>query len=81
MRLKKANKNIHSTFSKKFSLLISGEFKFTEIIEKYVNLLEVGAIIVVFSSYLEKLHEVSEQLSGLGLFSKIDMMDSFLRFY
>lgn len=58
--MKNVNKNIHSTFSKKFSLLISGEFKFTEIIEKYSNLLEIGAIIVVFSSYLEKLHELAE---------------------
>lgn len=58
--MKNVNKNIHSTVSKKFSLLISGEFKFTEIIEKYTNLLEIGAIIVVFSSYLEKLYELSE---------------------
>lgn len=58
--MKKTKINILSIIYIYNSLLIAGEFKFTEIIEKYLNLIAVGGIIVIFSTYLEKLHEVAE---------------------
>lgn len=58
--MRKTKTNLLSIIYQYNSLLIVGEFKFTEIIEKYLNLIAIGGIIVVFSTYLEKLHEVAE---------------------
>ncbi|CAD8044625.1 unnamed protein product [Paramecium primaurelia] len=81
IKLIKNLEDIEKNQNKYTHLLIAGEFKFTEIIEKYLNLIAVGGIIVIFSTYLEKLHEVAEQLLSSGLCSKIDVLDSFLRYH
>lgn len=60
IKLIKNLEDIEKNENKYTHLLIAGEFKFTEIFEKYLKLVAVGGIIVVFSTYLEKLHEVAE---------------------
>lgn len=70
--------NLNSSFS---HLLIAGELNPKKIVEKSLKLLESGAIIVVFSIFLEPLTEVYEFLKADKKCIMIKIFDIFTRQY
>jgi hypothetical protein len=61
------------------SILIAGEFKFVEILEHCTPTLELGGVLVIYSSFLEAITEAAEFIVGTAKFTQPVILDSFMR--
>lgn len=75
-------KDFEQLAQEKFThLLVCGEFSVKEIFEKFVPALERGGVLVAFSSFLEKLSELSELLIQSKGYTRVEILDTFMRYY